>query len=115
MNLLSVTDFATVSGMENESIDKLTEFVQNLCIENEVLRIMVKHNWHRPPQLVPWETALGRNVADPKTRAPIAANFQNISSPTAAHVLGSSPSIFQSLLQAIEKTRQETVGRVDKA
>jgi len=105
-----------IAGMDNEinSLQKLVEEVELLCLENEILRVLLQENWS-PAQNIPWQTALSREVESLRAHSPIPALFRNASSQVAGDVPPSCLAMFGSLSLAIAQAREKSCDAVEKA
>jgi hypothetical protein len=102
--------------MENTEnvLGNLVRTIERLCLENEILKIMLQENW-ATAQKVSWQTALRENCTDKRTQFHSQSPISEILFSLPLDVPAPCVSILQVLTEAIHKTAQESDLRVDES
>ena len=100
--------------MNNElnPLEKLTEAIERLCLENEILGLMLQDLWNRNRS---WRSFLTEEANQPTIRNLVHASFAKPASASLADVPPSCLAIFESLTTAIAQTRGQSFDRVEKS
>ena len=98
----------------NNPLSELLNAIKDLCIENEVLKLMVQENWATIQELS-WEDALRKNCNDKEVRLRSQSTKLGILPDQMQDVLVPCGSILREMTEAIEQTRAETDLRIQSA